>query len=829
MNRNKLTQVLSTSLSLALAVTSMPITAHAEGPMAVAPAFVTKLTPPQQFGYVASSFATHGEEKPRLIVISDLHAHVEVQHNIMSLLEDLVPKIKGQSANKVPVFLEGGWESNLEEPLRGMSQPQVRHFMDEYYVQKAEMGGPQAYSEKVAGTNQVTMIGVEDKEEYLANKARYAKTYPARRQLLEAIKVQETAMRLLSEEVEGGSFQKIQQLRDDYNAGRVQSDRFAKALLRYADRFHMQSRYVSVLRNSSTAQQSDLDAALSNVYRDVSVRLSDSRPLTSFLRQQLGNEENLRTNLARVDADLDILKRLVSNQLTPSEVSLAISRMGALIAVANKLLENQPMTVNIGDVIRQSLDFYPLAFVRDETLVKNSLASLDKMGPDATGILVAGGFHTDAIESYLAAHQIPHMVINPVISRDLTTEEQLNYVKRMCDVHVTPKEIEADVEWLKTGHQNTVNAISAGAPVAGTKENIIQRGETGTGNNDQFALGIRPEIRTDLANGGNQFAAELLAAGLNVTDGNDSVAAPDSNVTSKEIGDRLAAVQRLLNLHAGQNGLEQMTLNPALPGVTVHLVTGTDGKKAYVQEGRDPDVKGLTLFEEMADDILVATPKGVTPKDTLYFQAVGTREGLVKMGSESRMLASSEDNNAAIPMLLDRFLQAKAVDEQPRAAKGSVEEANRARAIHLIGHELREAVLPNATEEATMAQGWAGSAIAAQRRLEGGAQAFAMAVPAQLALGNVKVDASMATTTKLAEKVAGMFAPKTFQLKTATDLAKLFAEKQLITDDPAALQAELERTKGSMEYDLALAGYSGPLLVKLRKQLAIRLVQGAQA
>src|SRR5690349_8721938 len=82
MKKLNLNKVLSTSLCLALAVTSAPIPAGAVGAAGpAAPAFAAKLTPPEQFGYVASSFAPSGAERPRLVVIADLHGHLEVQNN----------------------------------------------------------------------------------------------------------------------------------------------------------------------------------------------------------------------------------------------------------------------------------------------------------------------------------------------------------------------------------------------------------------------------------------------------------------------------------------------------------------------------------------------------------------------------------------------------------------------------------------------------------------------------------------------------------------------------------------------------------------------------
>src|SRR5882724_8505145 len=120
MNRETMTKVFSTTLSLALMISSVPLPAAAAGP--VGPAFLAGLTPPERFGYVASSYAPNNEATPRLIVISDLHGHLEVQRHIMGILDHLTSYLRkpGTAAvNKpTPIFVEGGWEPGLEEPLR---------------------------------------------------------------------------------------------------------------------------------------------------------------------------------------------------------------------------------------------------------------------------------------------------------------------------------------------------------------------------------------------------------------------------------------------------------------------------------------------------------------------------------------------------------------------------------------------------------------------------------------------------------------------------------------------------------------------------------------
>jgi hypothetical protein len=464
MNKETMTKIFSTTLSLALMVTSAPMPAGAVGPVGPAgPAFLSKLTPPEQFGYVASSYAPNNETHPRLIVIADLHAHIEVQHHIKGILEHVVSQLRSTGSSMagktVPIFVEGGWENHLEEPLKPVQNSSVRGFLAEYLLNKAEINAAQSFSENVAGSNQVALIGAETKAEYLFNRAQFLKTYPARKALLQAIENEEVTIRDISKYLTNGTFAHLQELRDGYNAGRVRPETFARALVQLARHNGINTGHVRVLENISTASQTDLDVALSEVYRSVIKAVSSKRPLTAFLRASIDNEDSIRENLARIDASLDLLKRLVADQLTPSEVPLVVVRMSELIQTAQLLLAKSPLKDTAAQVIHDSFNFYPLAKLRDQTLSENSLKALDSFGPDATGILVAGGFHTEAIAERLREKGISYMVINPSITRDLTSEEQLNYMRRMGDEHVTVGEIERDVDSLR--RQQPVHATAA--------------------------------------------------------------------------------------------------------------------------------------------------------------------------------------------------------------------------------------------------------------------------------------------------------------------------------------------------------------------------------
>ncbi len=470
MNLNK---VLSTSLSLALAVTSAPMPAGAVGPTASAPAFVATLTPPERFGYVASSYAPNGAERPRLVVIADLHGHLEVQNNIIGMLEHVVGKLSegkdGMAPQaKMPIFVEGGWEGNLEHPLRAIQNSKARAILSEYFLRKYEIPATQAFSERHPDSNNITLIGVENKNEYEANRKVFARSYPLRKQVLEALARQEETVNDLSAQVEPGAFATLQKTRDAYLKGRVTGERYAKMLVRQAHSLGVTSAAIDILRHPATVSTGSFELALVDAHRLVSVKLSENRPLSAIFRKSYNNEDTVRKNLSIIDSHMDLLKRVLSNQLTPEEVPYAVSQIPALIQVAQTLLQNDAAGIDIEGALHQALAFYPFAFLRDKSLVKNSLAALDKMPESKTGILVVGGFHMAAISDELRKANIPYILLNPTITRDMTVGEQFNYVRRMGNEHVTSEEVVADFArpgYLKVLRQSdNATALMNGTP-----------------------------------------------------------------------------------------------------------------------------------------------------------------------------------------------------------------------------------------------------------------------------------------------------------------------------------------------------------------------------
>ncbi|OGR89436.1 MAG: hypothetical protein A2992_03435 [Elusimicrobia bacterium RIFCSPLOWO2_01_FULL_59_12] len=473
---------------------------------------------------MASSYDAGGAAAPKLIVVADLHGHVDVQHKIIGILDSLVGKLtsgnRGASQQRVPIFVEGGWTENLEEPLAVIKDSKTRSVLSEYLLYKSEIPAAQAFSERRVGSRQITLTGVENKEEYEANRARFVETYPARKRLLEALAAREEAMAVLSKHVEPASYKKLASMRSRYERGAISVARYARYLRKQASQAGLSSASVESLKEADRMPWGELELAMQTVYRQIAEKVSEKRPLRSYLREPLENEATIRKNLAVTSSLMDLLKRVVGNQLTPEEVPYALANMPRLIGAAEMLLGDEKIGVDISSTLQRSLDFYPFAFLRDESLLENSLAALERdTTRPGTGILVVGGFHAGAISDQLRARRIPHMVIHPQVSRDLTAREQLNYIKRICDEHVTPAEVKQDMEaaWGKNLVSHSVRGPVSGLGVQAliAKVSTSIRGR----NNVPEPAGVAaqlPEI-AEVISGNVARATTLMEAGVTLT------------------------------------------------------------------------------------------------------------------------------------------------------------------------------------------------------------------------------------------------------------------------------------------------------------------------
>lgn len=151
--------------------------------------------------------------------------------------------------------------------------------------------------------------------------------------------------------------------------------------------------------------------------------------------------------LKRLDAarrELGGLQALLRQQVTLEEARAIVGRLPESIAMLQSLvpalhLQSPIPASEIEAAVRESLDFYAAAIVRDAPLALNMQQLI---GPRGAGVMVAGGFHTAGITREFKKAGVSYVVITPQIRR-LTQEEDRQYMERLLGREVTDAQIDA--------------------------------------------------------------------------------------------------------------------------------------------------------------------------------------------------------------------------------------------------------------------------------------------------------------------------------------------------------------------------------------------------
>ncbi|EKD27541.1 MAG: hypothetical protein ACD_79C00679G0004 [uncultured bacterium] len=172
-------------------------------------------------------------------------------------------------------------------------------------------------------------------------------------------------------------------------------------------------------------------------------------------------EENIKSkmfvNQIQKDFDLynknvDILAKIISLSTNRTDLEYynqnkptADKVISFILKVSGELNLNLNIENSLSSVDKElyrNEDFYKLALKRDELMVNNTLSIMNKRGLK-TVILVAGGFHTDALIKSFASKNVNTMIVIPRISNN----EAINYHIK----NVLGEETEATIELKKAG------------------------------------------------------------------------------------------------------------------------------------------------------------------------------------------------------------------------------------------------------------------------------------------------------------------------------------------------------------------------------------------
>lgn len=116
-----------------------------------------------------------------------------------------------------------------------------------------------------------------------------------------------------------------------------------------------------------------------------------------------------------LDRDLDLLARLASRELNPSDWALYKARREDIASISNRVtaVTGASAANRFKTMIPVFEKFYQAADARNEALITNLLRDLPSGHGPAIAALVAGGFHTPALERLLAQKGVSTITVTP--------------------------------------------------------------------------------------------------------------------------------------------------------------------------------------------------------------------------------------------------------------------------------------------------------------------------------------------------------------------------------------------------------------------------------
>lgn len=143
----------------------------------------------------------------------------------------------------------------------------------------------------------------------------------------------------------------------------------------------------------------------------------------------LSSETPFEKNLLNARRDLELLQRLLENQLTDPELRDLAPRLSQLSQQVEALSQAESLPnfsqETLTRSIQSALDFYALALLRDKPLAEKALEN-------PRSVLITGGFHSQGMAQILKERGVSYIVLSPTVpshtqaDSDLYTQKLLN-------------------------------------------------------------------------------------------------------------------------------------------------------------------------------------------------------------------------------------------------------------------------------------------------------------------------------------------------------------------------------------------------------------------
>ncbi len=369
---NVLTRMVSTVLSFTLLIPSL---AQPSSASSLAAPF--ELSP--RLGYITESWVPAGQ-KPRVVLIQDLHLHYETQKRIIKILDTLFEK----AVVTGPVAVEGVEGPYDMTKLASYPAGKLKTKLVDYFMKKGELSGDEAFS-ILRGDGKI-LYGVDSAAYYGLNKDLYKKTL-ASRQALEA---------------------KLKPIQEE---------------LSYLKKKHRLD--TSVL--GQNIKQSDEMVTLLQRLLHQEVTLEEAR----FIAQRLPAFVELTEKLLNPSP-----RQVVSRGPVSSDIEETIKSAVDFYIVA--LMRDKPLAQNTLKLLQRLSDEASKQVSASPHSPTRSLAYSPSLA------LVTGGFHTAGLTRAFKQSGIGYTVITPRLDKAPSAQSRALYEQRLAGSHLTEAELAQD-------------------------------------------------------------------------------------------------------------------------------------------------------------------------------------------------------------------------------------------------------------------------------------------------------------------------------------------------------------------------------------------------
>lgn len=441
------------------------------------------------FGHVRSIFESKRAGAPLVLHIQDVHGNLDVQRN----MAEMVLAIARTNGVRL-VGLEGAAGPFATEEFKSYPDPTVLPQVAAYFMKKGVLGGPE-----VAGLRSevpITLWGVEDPRLYRTNVRAVKQSLAARPQAQAFLNSLTQSLHTLKKLHYTDALRDFDENQTRFEQGTIGLGDFVETVARFdgseaekrMEEFPNVARFLACLKMESaldvaavekqrgavaqllagrisphTIAKTSLSAqgSLRDLCERNGIRLGDYPDLDrslllldlrkeieweSLLNELTPWENSIQNTLAQTEPqravvelcrDALILRRLLSNAMTPGDWKTYLSRRGEILRLHDRLdiiprekgRNPAPAAGLMGVQLAPFESFCATAMKRNKSLAEGLLRKMDRE-KQPMAILVAGGFHTEGLIDILGREGASVMVVTPKMGREDSEQHYLNVLAK---------------------------------------------------------------------------------------------------------------------------------------------------------------------------------------------------------------------------------------------------------------------------------------------------------------------------------------------------------------------------------------------------------------